>query len=176
MKTQPDHNSYLVEVNGNQYRVIFLDNGNVLFDDHEYSLDMKRNNIPNQYSLLIDNESLFLSFMPDAEPNRYRVSSDGYFFETEVLSSREALLREHLVAAGVGKKDGKIKASMPGMIRQLLVKLGDRVEADQGILIMEAMKMENEIRSPISGVVTNFGVEEGDAVEKGAFLFEIEAS
>ena len=167
--------SYRVEVNGNTYQVTFLEDGRVQFDDKLVSLDVTENETHDHFSILINNESYILGIERQDEPNQYRVHAGGYDFEIGVLSEREAFLREYLRAAGVGPKEGLVKATMPGLIRKLLVKEGDKVELSGGVLIMEAMKMENEIRSPIAGTVTKIGVGEGDAVEKGAFLFEVEA-
>ena len=63
---------------------------------------------------------------------------------------------------------------MPGKIVKVEVQAGEAVSEGQGIVIVEAMKMENEIPSPIDGVVTDIQVSEGDTVEAGAVLFMVE--
>jgi pyruvate carboxylase subunit B len=63
---------------------------------------------------------------------------------------------------------------MPGLVLVLEVAEGDSVEKGQGILIIEAMKMENEIRAPIAGVVRGLAVSAGDAVERDALLCTVE--
>jgi len=69
---------------------------------------------------------------------------------------------------------GNVDASMPGQVITILVKPGDEVLEGQTILILEAMKMENEILSPKTGKVANLAVTEGDLVMKGDLLFEID--
>lgn len=69
--------------------------------------------------------------------------------------------------------DGRIKAPIPGMITQVLVKEGDEVSIGQSILVLEAMKMENEIQAPRSGFVTDLRVELGQTVGMGDVLVEI---
>jgi pyruvate carboxylase subunit B len=59
---------------------------------------------------------------------------------------------------------------MPGKVVRVLVKTGDRVETAQGLLVVEAMKMQNEIRSPKSGTVERVLVKEGQAVNAGEIL------
>jgi biotin carboxyl carrier protein len=59
---------------------------------------------------------------------------------------------------------------MPGKIVRVLVRAGDRVEAGQGLLVVEAMKMQNEIRSPKSGTIERVLAEEGQAVNAGEVL------
>jgi 3-methylcrotonyl-CoA carboxylase alpha subunit len=63
---------------------------------------------------------------------------------------------------------------MPGKIVKVLVAPGDRVERDQGLVIIEAMKMENELKSEVPGVVSEVRVAEGDTVVNGALLLIVE--
>ena len=69
---------------------------------------------------------------------------------------------------------GNVEASMPGQVITLLVKEGDDVEEGQTILILEAMKMENEILAPKTGKLKKIAAHEGDLVMKGDLLFEVE--
>ena len=71
--------------------------------------------------------------------------------------------------------EGVIKALMPGRIVRVLVAKGDSVAKGAGLLVLEAMKMENEIQSPIDGVVDELFVESGQTVEGGAELIHITA-
>jgi len=68
----------------------------------------------------------------------------------------------------------EIRSVMPGKVRAILVKQGDEVKAGQGLVVIEAMKMENEIPSPKDGRVADIGVKPGDAVEAGALLCAVE--
>jgi biotin carboxyl carrier protein len=63
---------------------------------------------------------------------------------------------------------------MPGLVVAVLAREGDRVAAGQAVMVVEAMKMENEIGAPSDGVVAKVSVRPGEAVEKEAFLFRIE--
>jgi biotin carboxyl carrier protein len=73
-------------------------------------------------------------------------------------------------AAGKVKKSIKIKSQMPGKIVRILIRAGDEVKKGQALLVMEAMKMENEIKAIQDGVVKEIKVTEGQAVETGAEL------
>jgi len=66
-----------------------------------------------------------------------------------------------------------VYAKMPGKIVKILAKVGDRVDQGASVMVMEAMKMENEIRATRAGFVANIAVKEGQAVESGALLAEI---
>ena len=79
----------------------------------------------------------------------------------------------------LGNKAGEqrrrdVKTSMPGKIVNVLVGNGDRVDEGQAVLILEAMKMQNEIKSPQEGTVTQILPKAGDSVEAGALLFTVE--
>ncbi len=73
-------------------------------------------------------------------------------------------------ATGAGSADGIIAAPMQGTIVKVSVKAGDRVEAGDSICVLEAMKMENEVKSPIGGAVVDLRVQPGDAVNNGAVI------
>ena len=70
---------------------------------------------------------------------------------------------------------GAIRAIMPGTIVRVLIAEGDQVASGDVVLVLEAMKMENELRAPISGVVNTIHVQPGQAVEMNAVLVEIES-
>ena len=72
----------------------------------------------------------------------------------------------------VSKK--QIKAPLPGLILEVNVKVGDEVEAGEDVLVLEAMKMENDVQTNTSGIVKEINVEEGDSVEEGAVLITLE--
>lgn len=69
--------------------------------------------------------------------------------------------------------DGRVKAPIPGLITHLRVQVGDSVEAGNSILVLEAMKMENEIRAPVRGVVTAVHISPGQTVARDEVLVEI---
>jgi biotin carboxyl carrier protein len=87
----------------------------------------------------------------------------------EILDERKLRLRR---AAGKFTLEGpqRIDAPMPGKITRVLVKVGDEVQEGQGLVVVEAMKMENELKSPKAGKVTELHAVEGSAVESGAKL------
>ena len=84
------------------------------------------------------------------------------------IASKAASARTEVTAA-----DGIVQAPLPGVIRKLMARTGDVVEADEPILVLEAMKMENEIKASIAGTIAEFFVVEGDSVNTGDDLFRI---
>lgn len=83
-------------------------------------------------------------------------------------------LRRGAAAGGPGLGTAEIKAPMPGKVVDVLVEEGQKVEANDGIVVLEAMKMENELRSPIDGIVTRLDATVGSAVEPGRIIAVIE--
>ena len=108
----------------------------------------------------------------DGEGLNRRASGHGYSVDFTVISDREKLLG----AGGKtgGRDSGEISVSMPGKIVKLLVAEGDTVQEGTPVLIAEAMKMENEVKSPCTGVVGEIHVAVGDTVEPGQLLARIE--
>jgi biotin carboxyl carrier protein len=81
--------------------------------------------------------------------------------------------RERSPGAARAGASGVVRAPMPGRVVKVLVEAGANIEAGAGVVVVEAMKMENELFSPISGSVARVFVAAGDAVERGAPLVEI---
>ena len=102
----------------------------------------------------------------------WRLSTDGHRFDVEVLDERARAVRAAGAARGGGSAD-PLRAPMPGRIVRVLVAEGQAVEAGQGLVVMEAMKMENELKATGAGTVAAVRVEPGDRVEKGATLVEM---
>jgi len=104
---------------------------------------------------------------------RYTLWVDGYRFEVEALDERTRAIRDLSAANAAPTGPAPIIAPMPGLIVRVNVSVGDKVEAGQGIVVMEAMKMENELRATAPGTVQTIEVAAGTAVEKGALLVSL---
>lgn len=99
---------------------------------------------------------------------------DGWRFEVDALDERTRAIRDAAAVAGAASGPAPLVAPMPGMIVRVLVAEGDDVVAGQPLVVMEAMKMENELRSPAAGKVGAIKAMPGSAVEKGARLIELQ--
>ena len=122
-------------------------------------------------SLLVDNKAheIKREFSLNGETH---VIIGSERFAAEVRDPRSLRSRKAAGAAGEGPQ--KITAPMPGKVVRILVKQGDAVEAGQGVLVVEAMKMQNEIKSPKKGTVQKIAVAEGGSVAAGDALAVIE--
>ena len=105
---------------------------------------------------------------------RYSLTIDGRRVSVEALDERTRAIRDLSAAAAAAAGPSPVIAPMPGLIVRVAVQPGDQVQAGQGLVVMEAMKMENELRSPSGGTVKAVLVGPGATVEKGAVLVELE--
>ena len=99
---------------------------------------------------------------------------DGDRFMASVVDERTHAIRSMTGAAAKNTGPRPIKAPMPGLIKRIEVQPGETVSAGQGVIIIEAMKMENELKADAGGLVKRIAVQPGAAVEKGAILIEFE--
>ena len=162
-----------VDANGRRYAVevtrrdgAFL----VSIDGHQRAVDVR--DIGGVLSLLIGDKSYEVSVGPAADGTR-TVHVDGVPVEVSIVQSRPSWNKGGGTAAAAGGPQ-QVTAPMPGKIVKLLVKPGDRVEPRQGLVVVEAMKMENELRARGEGTVTEIRVAEGASVEAGAILVILE--
>jgi len=125
---------------------------------------------PASYSVIIGNRSFDLDVIRQGE-DFVVVSRNG-----ATRLTLEDARRRMMNARGGREVSGKaqMRAMMPGRVLSVAVKVGDEVKANQGVLVIEAMKMENELKSPKAGKVVEVKVAAGQTVEKGELLIVIE--
>jgi biotin carboxyl carrier protein len=122
-------------------------------------------------SLRLENGTQY-ALMHHRDGNRHQITLSGATYHVEIFDPLSLMRRRAEDEVG---GHGVIKALMPGRIVRVLVAKGDSVAKGAGLLVLEAMKMENEIQSPADGVVDELFVEAGQTVEGGAELVHITA-
>jgi biotin carboxyl carrier protein len=126
---------------------------------------------PNTFSVLLNGESHQVRIVP--RPDGTLTLHTGLAeYSAEVSDPRSWRGRRHGALEAAGRQ--QVAAPMPGKVVRLLVQQGDRVEAGQGLLVVEAMKMQNEIRSPKSGRIERLLAKEGQSVNAGEILLWVE--
>jgi biotin carboxyl carrier protein len=105
---------------------------------------------------------------------RYTLHLGGFRFDVEALDERTRAIRQLSGSPATAPGAASLVAPMPGLVVRVLVQPGDRVQAGQGLVVIEAMKMENELRASGAGIVRSVPVSPGSAVEKGAILIEFD--
>jgi len=138
--------------------------------DREYTVDLTEPQ-PDLFSMLLDGKSYEVGVDLTAEDCSLYVYDQ--FFQLKVLDPRMMALRGKAGDDLVGGR-AEILSPMPGKVVKLLAGAGDEVTKGQGIVVVEAMKMENELKSPKDGKVTEIMVEEGQAVDASAVLMVVE--
>jgi pyruvate carboxylase subunit B len=103
----------------------------------------------------------------------WQLDVDGTRVEAEALDERLRAIKDLTAASAVASGPAPLLAPMPGLVMRVTVAVGDTVSAGQGLVMIEAMKMENELRTTAPGVVTAVRVIPGEAVNKGAVLVEL---
>lgn len=137
--------------------------------EKETSIDWRRPQ-PGIYSLLIDNASY--EVFVEEKPDHLAVHLVNRTFRVHAADMR----RHRAPTGAAGPADGlvRITAPIPGRVSRILVEPGQQISRGDGVIVVEAMKMENELRAPRDGVVGSIEVEEGQGVEGGALLATIE--
>jgi len=126
---------------------------------------------PNIFSVLLDGKSHEVHITP-APSGILTLQTAHQEFTAEIMDPRAWRGRRHSSLEAEGRQ--QILAPMPGKIVRVLVRGGQKVEAGQGLIVVEAMKMQNEIRSPKTGTVERLLVKEGQPVNAGEVLAWIE--
>jgi biotin carboxyl carrier protein len=122
---------------------------------------------PNVYSILLSGQSFEVRVTP-TPTGALTVQTAQQEFTATVTDPRAWRGRRHSALEAEGRQ--QVLAPMPGKIVRVLVQAGEKVESGQGILVVEAMKMQNEIRSPKNGTVERVLVKEGQPVNAGEVL------
>ena len=110
----------------------------------------------------------------DFNSRKYTVKVNGNTYQVDIATPLDSLIKEMGISLGAGKVVNAIKAPMPGLILEVAVQVGQEVQENDTLLILEAMEMENTLFSPRAGVIKSVSIEKGNAVEKGQLLIEFE--
>jgi biotin carboxyl carrier protein len=166
--------AFIAKLGDQSYTVEIEENGKAVYrisvDGNEFLVDGKKTGRTN-FSLIVDNRSFEIEV--DNTDDEYRVLVDGRNYRIHLVDERR--VRVGAAQSGLQLQGRQmVSVPMPGKIIAVLVAIGDAVEMGQGLVIVEAMKMENEVRSPISGEVKEIKVKPGDTVEGGALLVIVE--
>ena len=164
---------YFVRLNGEEHEVV-LDGDGVHIDGEDVAAQVMPVDGTPVRTVMIGDEVHRVVVRRGESAGLYTLWLDGHRFDVEALDERARTIRELSGTAAGPSGPAPLKAPMPGLIVRINVQAGDAVQAGQGLVVMEAMKMENELRATAAGKVRAVVVSPGTAVEKGALLIELE--
>ncbi|MDA3860378.1 MAG: hypothetical protein PF445_04050 [Melioribacteraceae bacterium] len=162
---------YTVSINDNKHLLKILSNGKVELNGDNYEVELSQ--LSNFSYLLKVNDNVYQVTSEKLNGHDYNFAIDGYSYNTTVRTNLEEKANEYLQNKAKESGTEIIKSPMPGLIVKILKQVGDSVEIGEPIILLEAMKMENEIRASASGIIKSISTKENNSVEKGEILLEI---
>ncbi len=162
---------YITTVEGKQFLVEVIDEKHVSVDGKVYEVDFESVSGQPVYSLIVDGRS-HESYIYQGDEN-WQVLLRGRLYPVTVEDEREKRLR---AAAGGGVAETgefHLRAPMPGLVVAIPVTEGQQVKKGQVILILESMKMQNEIKAPRDGVIGRIRVKPGETVEQKQTMLSV---
>jgi len=168
------------EMNGKKYNIDVIENKqnwkiSIQEEGKDWEfLEISKNDFKKAeayFSFLFNGSSYLIDVV--GSDTDYTVYTRGSYRALKIFND-EMLLHRSLKNSGGLSHDRELKAGMPGKIIEIFVKPGDKIKHNKPILIMEAMKMENEMRASADCVVKEVCVKQGDSVESGSILIRFE--
>lgn len=128
-----------------------------------------------KFHLLQKNVSYNVAILNSDFTNKtFSVSVNGNFYEVTISDKYDQMVNEMGLLISSTQKVNEIKAPMPGLILDIMVKVGQEISEGTPLLVLSAMKMENIILSQGDGIIKSIAIKKDDAVEKGQLIIEME--
>jgi pyruvate carboxylase subunit B len=164
---------YYVEIGEHTFEVEIGPQG-VTVDGKPVEADLQANHGSHLWNLVLDGRSHTLRARRRDGRGDWELEIEGRRHRVLALDERSRAIRELTGAAAVSHGPLEVAAPMPGLVIKVEVSEGDAVERGQGLVIIEAMKMENELKATTAGRISDIRVAAGQAVDKGETLLVIE--
>jgi len=163
---------YLTTVNNTTYEIEINENGRITVNGEAHAVDFLTMQPP-LYSMLLDNASF--EALVEERDGQFHVMLLGDLFDVSVTDERAHRLAGSSGGFQVEQGEISVRSPMPGLIVAVPVSEGQIVNAGDPLIVLESMKMENEIKAPQAGRVSKINITEGQALETGTELLVIEA-
>lgn len=161
---------YVTMVSGKQFEIEIERDGTILVNGQRREVDFLALG-PSQYSLLTN--MLSHNLVIEEREGEVQVLMRGRLFASKVLDERALLMAQRAGAGLADTGEASIKSPMPGLVVAVSVEVGQTVKAGQTVLILESMKMQNELKAPRDGVIQAVHVTAGQSVEQNKVLVTI---
>lgn len=162
---------YIATIGKNEYLVEILDETHVSVNGVVYEVDFQRVGDQPVFSLLVDGRSINAHVQQDEDT--WQVLFQAQLYPVQVEDEREKRLRAALGSVTGEHDEFHLKAPMPGLVVAVPVEAGQSVKKGDVLVILESMKMQNELRSPRAGTVARLRVNPGDRVEQKETLLSV---
>jgi len=162
---------YITTVNSHEYLIDIIDESHLSLDGVVYELDFERVGNQPVYSLVLDGQSFEAHVYTDDE--QWQVMLRGDMYRAVVEDEREHRLRSQLEGVPVERGEFLLKAPMPGLVIAIPVDDDQLVQKGDVLLILESMKMQNELKAPRAGKVSRIRVSPGERVEQKQTLLSV---
>lgn len=163
---------YIATIGKKEYEIEIVDEHHVIIDNRLYEIDLSPVSEQSVYSLLVDNKSYEVYTYP-GENDSLHVFMLGRMYAVRVQDERERRLRAQAGSVIVTGGEFHLKAPMPGLVVSIPVEEGQMVEQGQILIVLESMKMQNELKSPRAGKVSRIRVKPGESVEQRTTLLSV---
>jgi biotin carboxyl carrier protein len=165
-------NEFIVSIDGLKKTLTVIDHNNVILDGK--NLRVRLSKLNQHLYLLKMGDKVFEITSNKLSKEKFGVLVYGHYYETIVRTRLQEKAIEYLSKKEKQSRKDVIKAPMPGLMLKLKKNVGDSVEIGESVAVLEAMKMENDLRSPASGIIKEINVKEGASVEKDEIILKIE--
>lgn len=162
---------YVTTIDEHEYLIDIIDEHHVSIDGVTYEVDFSPVGDQPVYSLLLDGKSYDAHVYLDEDT--WQVMCHGAMYSAQVEDEREKRLRAAMGGGVSGQEDFHLRAPMPGLVVSVPVHEGQAVEKGDVLLILESMKMQNELRSPRAGTISRLRVGPGDRVEQKETMLSV---
>ncbi len=162
--------AFTISVEGKTIEIQAGTDGSLLLNGKPLSLVM---NSANRVYTVASGGKVHTIYIRELEDHSYEVWIKHHVLKLDVEDKRTRLLHALERTSGTAHESVVVRAPMPGLVLDVAVGEGEKVSSGAKLFILEAMKMENEIRAPIGGTVHGMKVRKGDIVEKGQILIQL---
>lgn len=166
-------NDFVASVDNSKINIKVLNDNELTVDDEKFNYELFP--VCDHSFILKLNNKVFELTSERLNSDLFKVLIQGYQSEVTVRTAlQEKAFKLLESSASFHHHHMNVKAPMPGLILRIKKNVGEKVEQGESVIILEAMKMENDLKSPASGIITELKVSEGMPIEKNTLLFSIE--
>ncbi|HNS10970.1 MAG TPA: acetyl-CoA carboxylase biotin carboxyl carrier protein subunit [Bacteroidia bacterium] len=163
---------YKVKVNNKEFEAEF-EGGKKEISGRTFEADILEYK-NDKFHIIRDNKSLSAEIVEaNYAEKTFIIKVNNHDYTVSIKDKYDILLREMGIDIAAGRKVNDIKAPMPGLVLNVLVENGQKIIKGDGILVLEAMKMENVLKAPADAVVKKIRIAKGDKVEKNQIMIDL---